>query len=150
MFTSSDEMAERTAAASPDNRSSRGDRTTVLAAERTFLAWTRTCLNLLATGTAVGSLPGLPHRALRGLVGLACAVATLAVVLAAHYRWRRSRRVLHDRGGGSEALVLTGVVLLVAVTLAMALTAQLLRTAGPHAPVSSRGPAQPTRHLANR
>ncbi|WP_328646576.1 DUF202 domain-containing protein [Amycolatopsis sp. NBC_00348] len=59
-----------------------------LANERTFLAWLRTALGLLAGGVAVHQLVPAPAGASAALAGLCVALA--AVLAAAAYpRWRR-------------------------------------------------------------
>ncbi|ANS31928.1 hypothetical protein R1CP_36610 (plasmid) [Rhodococcus opacus] len=61
-----------------------------LANERTFLAWIRTALALLAAGVAVGELfatetDGLGHTALAA----ACVTVATTLSLGAFYRWRQ-------------------------------------------------------------
>ncbi|MFI9012329.1 YidH family protein [Actinosynnema sp. NPDC053489] len=91
-----------------------------LANERTFLAWIRTALGLLAGGVAVGQL--VPPFAFPGatlLLGLMC-IALAAVLAATSYpRWRAVQRAMRaDRPlPRSPVLVVLAVgVLLVAVT----------------------------------
>ena len=118
------------------------DARNVMAAERTFLAWIRTCLTLLATGTAISSLPFLPYRELRGVIGLACVVATVPVAMVAHGQWRdwcakaSEHGLPHPRGA---AMVLVSVVLLVTATLAVAISARLVTSHS--CPGSCRRPA---------
>ena len=118
------------------------DARNVMAAERTFLAWIRTCLTLLATGTAISSLPFLPYRELRGVIGLACVVATVPVAMVAHGQWREWCAKASEHGlprPRSAAMLLLSVVLLVTATLAVAISARLVT---PHnCPGSCRRPA---------
>ncbi|WP_067828765.1 YidH family protein [Nocardia inohanensis] len=90
-----------------------------LANERTFLAWIRTALGLLAGGVAVQALaeqfsgPGVRRVLAMGCVGLALVIAT-----AAHGQWRRVEAAMR-RGDQLPASALvptlavgvTGVVL---------------------------------------
>lgn len=97
-----------------------------LANERTFLAWLRTSLSLLAAGVAVVQLvPAFTIPAARGITG--GLLATLAVVAAAAgvLRWQSVERAIrHDRplpaqrvpwvmAGGLVLLALFGLVLIV-------------------------------------
>ncbi|OBC11890.1 hypothetical protein A5784_03405 [Mycobacterium sp. 852013-50091_SCH5140682] len=61
-----------------------------LANERTFLAWTRTALALLAGGVAVGQLfaTGVDEGG-RRVLGLTCVVLATAVAIGAFIRWRQ-------------------------------------------------------------
>lgn len=107
------------------------DTRTVMAAERTFLAWIRTCLTLLATGATVSSFPVLPGRELREVVGLACVVAVIPVVVVAHAQWREWCRTAAHHGlprPRRTALLLLSVVLLVTTTLAGAVGVRLVAT----------------------
>ncbi len=66
-----------------------------LANERTFLAWSRTSLALVAAGVAVAQyIPDLGPPALRTALG--AGLVLLGVVLAAvsHRRWREVRRAM--------------------------------------------------------
>jgi putative membrane protein len=61
-----------------------------LANERTFLAWIRTALGLLAAGVAVVQLlPDLGPRWLRLTAGLALAGLSLLLAATSHRRWRQ-------------------------------------------------------------
>lgn len=82
-----------------------------LANERTFLAWLRTALALLAGGVAVRALD-LPfeethERAVGGLL----VVLAVVTVAAAYVRWARTERAMRRReelpGAGVTALVAT-------------------------------------------
>lgn len=60
-----------------------------LAAERTYLAYVRTSLALLAGGVAVvGALPDAGHQGLRRAMGVILVVAGLALGATARLRWR--------------------------------------------------------------
>ncbi|SDD71540.1 YidH family protein [Actinokineospora iranica] len=66
-----------------------------LANERTFLAWVRTALALVAGGVAVAQyLPDLGAPLPRSVIGVA--LIALGAVLAAlsHRRWRRTQRAM--------------------------------------------------------
>lgn len=61
-----------------------------LANERTFLAWIRTSLTLLAAGVAVVQLfPGIGPKPLRLAAGLVLAVLSLLLAGTSHRRWRQ-------------------------------------------------------------
>ena len=60
-----------------------------LAAERTYLAYVRTALALLAAGVAVvGALPDAGHQGLRRLIGVLLVLVGLVVAGTARLRWR--------------------------------------------------------------
>lgn len=93
-----------------------------LANERTFLAWVRTALALLAAGVFLDHLdPSVPAQVSRWLstvlviLGMACAAA-------AWLRWARAERSMR-RGGPLPRSQLTGLiaVIIVAVSLAVAI-----------------------------
>lgn len=98
------------------------ERRDVLAAERTFLAWIRTCLALLAGGAALGTFRMLPHPTLRAVVGVACLVCAAGLAVAALRSWNRVRRAAGADllvPGPGAASVLTAAVLVIAVALAV-------------------------------
>jgi inner membrane protein YidH len=73
---------EATAEGEPDYRMS-------LAAERTYLAYVRTALALLAGGVAVvGAFPDSGQEILRRSIGVVLVLAGLGVAVAARPRWR--------------------------------------------------------------
>ena len=97
------------------------------ASERTYLAYLRTSLALLATGIAVvGALPDAGHEAIRRWMGAALVIAGLSTALGARSRWRRLEAVM--RSGGAlprsavdllavGAVVVTGILGLVFIAL---------------------------------
>lgn len=103
----------------------------VLAAERTFLAWIRTSLTLLATGAAVSSLPLLPDRRLRALAGLVCVAAAALVAVMAHLQWRGWSAAAASHGlprPRRTALLLISVVLVVTTALTGAIGVRVMAT----------------------
>ncbi len=64
--------------------------------ERTFLAWSRTSLALLAAGLAVSELlppfPGVPWG--RHLIGIPLILLAAAVALISHGEWKANQRAL--------------------------------------------------------
>lgn len=67
----------------------------ILANERTFLAWIRTALALLAAGVAVRQI-ALPFalRHGRGPLSDLCLTLAVALVLLAYQRWRAAHRAM--------------------------------------------------------
>jgi putative membrane protein len=94
-----------------------------LANERTFLAWVRTALGLVAGGVAVRELlPGLATKDARTALAALC-IALAAVLSAGSYpRWRRVQRAMR-RGlplpRSPLIVLLAGGVLLLAVFAAV-------------------------------
>lgn len=61
------------------------------AAERTYLAYLRTSLALLAAGVAVvGAFPQAGHEDLRRVMGVVLVVSGLATAVGARSRWKRA------------------------------------------------------------
>ena len=92
-----------------------------LANERTFLAWIRTSLALIAAGAAVTSLlPELGSPGPRSLLGLSLLLLGMTVAAMAYRRWDRNERALRS-GSALPATSLTGVLAagVVVVTLAL-------------------------------
>jgi putative membrane protein len=87
----------------------------VLANERTFLAWIRTALALLAAGVAVRQI-ALPFtvRHGRGLLSDLCLGLAVAVVVLAYQRWRAAHRAMAEGaplpGAGIVRLLAFGMV----------------------------------------
>lgn len=98
-----------------------------LANERTFLAWIRTALALIAGGVALANLvPELTPELLRD--GLAVLLVVLAVVLAirSHARWDRAERAIRtdqplEVGGGLVRLLAAGTTVVGAGVLVLLL-----------------------------
>lgn len=92
-----------------------------LANERTFLAWIRTSLALIAAGAAVTSLlPRLGAQGTRAALGLLLLLLGMTLAAASYRRWDRNERAL--RLGAplpptSLTRVLAGGVVLVTVAL---------------------------------
>ncbi|MEV0432771.1 DUF202 domain-containing protein [Nocardia sp. NPDC050413] len=92
-----------------------------LANERTFLAWIRTALGLLAGGVAVHTLVQPPRLAgFAGVITLACLVMSLAVAVGAYRHWRQVNRAM--RAGGP----LPGTVLVPVLSVGVAVIAVLV------------------------
>lgn len=98
-----------------------------LANERTYLAWVRTTLALVAAAVAVVQL--VPEFRVAGgqlVIGLALALTALGTSVYAYRRWQRNERAMrhsaplpHSRGMIVLASVLVGVVALITVLLAL-------------------------------
>lgn len=70
-----------------------------LANERTFLAWLRTALGLVAGGVALQQLvPGLAPEGPRTLLAALCIGLALVIAAASYPRWRAVQRAM-ARGG---------------------------------------------------
>jgi putative membrane protein len=90
-----------------------------MAAERTYLAYVRTALALLAAGVAVaGALPDAGHENLRRVMGIVLVLAGLLVAATARARWRTVDAAMR-RGAplprGKTPLALSAAVVIVAV-----------------------------------
>ncbi len=97
-----------------------------LANERTFLAWLRTSLSLLAAGVAVVQLvPAFPLPGARAVTGALLAVLAVVAAASGVLRWRSVETAIrHDRplprqrvpwalGAGLVVLALFGLALIV-------------------------------------
>ena len=94
-----------------------------LANERTFLAWLRTALGLLAGGVAVHQLVPSPAAASGVLAGL-CVVLAAILAATAYPRWRRvqvAMRAGEPLPRSLMILVLTGGLLVLIVAAAVLL-----------------------------
>ena len=70
-----------------------------LAAERTYLAYVRTALALIAAGVAVvGALPHLGQETLRQIIGVLLVVLGVMVALVARQRWRAVIEAMRQSG----------------------------------------------------
>lgn len=90
-----------------------------LANERTFLAWIRTALALLALGVGIEALALHIHPVLRFIASLIFILLAVVAVVHSWVSWQRDERALRARAvlpGPS-----TGIVIVVGVTLAIAL-----------------------------
>ena len=90
-----------------------------LAAERTYLAYVRTALALLAAGVAVaGALPDAGHENLRRVMGVVLVLAGLLLAATARARWRAVDTAMR-RGEplplGRTPLALSAAVVVVAL-----------------------------------
>lgn len=93
-----------------------------LANERTFLAWTRTALALIAAGVSLAAFVEDFPRGLREAVAIVLILTGVATALSAFTRWMRTEAALrHDRPlpGPGLAPVLTAGLTVVAVVLAV-------------------------------
>ncbi len=68
-----------------------------LANERTFLAWARTALGLLATGLAVAELLDSEPRAARLVISVPLIVMAAVIGIVSYPRWRALERALRLR-----------------------------------------------------
>lgn len=86
--------------------------------ERTFLAWVRTALALLAGGVALHAVSDIPHRR---AVGSAVIVLSMGASVLAFTRWavaeRAMRRQLPLHGFAGGAIIAVGVIVLAVAML---------------------------------
>ncbi|WP_024799635.1 YidH family protein [Nocardia sp. BMG51109] len=76
-----------------DREESEPDYRFTLANERTYLAWIRTALGLLAGGVAVHTLAqSFHHAALRRALALSCIVLAVMICVGAYTHWRDVQR----------------------------------------------------------
>jgi putative membrane protein len=97
-----------------------------LAAERTYLAYVRTALALLAGGVAVvGALPHAGHEGLRRVIGVLLVIVGLLLAITARMRWRDVDTAMRrgDALPRSRAItpVTVGVVLAAVLALVLVL-----------------------------
>jgi putative membrane protein len=114
METGSEESAKDPTGAEPDYRFT-------LANERTFLAWIRTSLALLAAAVALGHLlPGFGPDLLRKIASVALAVAATGTAAISVLRWRGVQEAV-DRGDplprSVTPWVLSGLLLAIGVII---------------------------------
>jgi putative membrane protein len=98
-----------------------------LANERTFLAWIRTALAMLAAGVAVVQLfPDLGPRPLRLAAGLVLAAMSLLLAATSHRRWRDVDQAIRSRTAlgrpWQPALTAVGVSITVIIAMILMLT----------------------------
>nr|WP_253862857.1 DUF202 domain-containing protein [Prauserella halophila] len=99
-----------------------------MANERTFLAWLRTALGLVAGGVAIQQLvPGLASDGPRTLLAALCVGLALVIAAAAYPRWRAVQRAM-ARGDPLPRNVLLatlggGIVVLTALALVLVVVA---------------------------
>jgi putative membrane protein len=102
-----------------------------LANERTFLAWIRTALALIAGGLACAQfLPPLPITHLREIIAVALLVLGAVVALRAVDHWARTERAMRlkqDLPGSKFPAVLALVVALGALLLVVIVLVQAFR-----------------------
>lgn len=100
-----------------------------LANERTFLAWLRTGLALLAGAVALASLVhNFGPRPVRIAITVLLLILSLTVTIGAYVRWDRAERALRENRSlpmdPFPRLVVTGVVLVIAGAAALVLLAE--------------------------
>ncbi len=82
-----------------------------LANERTFLAWVRTALAMLAAGVAVGQIFVVEsHRHLHQVVGLVCVAMAASLAVGAFLRWRQVQAAMRRDAPLPSSLLVRGVV----------------------------------------
>ncbi|MCX6422863.1 MAG: DUF202 domain-containing protein [Actinobacteria bacterium] len=84
----------------------------ILANERTFLAWMRTALGLVAGGVALDQFVAIDQRSWAiGVIAVVTVFLGAAVALIGIYRWRNADVAMHEGVSipRSNALLITGV-----------------------------------------
>jgi putative membrane protein len=106
------------AGAEPDYRFS-------LANERTFLAWIRTALALVAAGVAVDAFPVSASERLQTWLAVLLVLLGMACAIASWFRWARAERAIRTHqplpSSGLTAWLALGLVVVAAVLLAFGL-----------------------------
>nr|WP_036495758.1 DUF202 domain-containing protein [Nocardia sp. BMG111209] len=98
-----------------------------LANERTFLAWMRTALGLLAGGVAVHELVQPFRRyGVRTAIALSCIVLAVVVAIGAYGRWRHVERVMREGTRLPRTLMVPILAIGIAVVAALACLGVLL------------------------
>lgn len=98
-----------------------------LANERTFLAWIRTALGLLAGGVAVHTLVApLRLAGFAGVIAGSCLVMSLVVAVGAYRHWRRVNVVMRAGGALPGTLLVPILSAGVAVVAVLACVAMVL------------------------
>ncbi|GGR51585.1 putative membrane protein [Nocardioides luteus] len=95
-----------------------------LANERTFLAWARTVLGLLAGAVALHSFQVPTSEGVRDGVVLVLVLTAILCTVFAMIRWARVERAMRERRplpAFSAGFILAGALLLIAVLLGVAL-----------------------------
>jgi putative membrane protein len=93
-----------------------------LAAERTYLAYVRTALALLAGGVAVvGALPHAGHEGLRRVIGVLLVVVGLLLAVTARLRWREVDAAMRRGEALPRARAVTPVTVGVVLAAVLAL-----------------------------
>lgn len=101
-----------------------------LANERTFLAWIRTSLALLAASVAVVQfVPDVGTSAIRETFGIVLAVLAACSAAGASWRWAATQRAMR-RGQQLRQGALPTTLSIVMTLLALAVTVVLLRALG--------------------
>ncbi|MEV6768135.1 DUF202 domain-containing protein [Nocardia sp. NPDC051030] len=81
-----------------------------LANERTFLAWMRTALGLLAGGVAVHELVRpFRHHGVRTAIAMACLVLAAVIAVGAYGRWRHVQAAM-ERGAPMPRTVMVPIL----------------------------------------
>lgn len=97
-----------------------------LANERTFLAWLRTGLALVAGAVALaGLLPNFGPPAIRVSITVLLLVLAVTVTVGAYARWERAERALREGAslpvGLLPRLIVTGLVIVIAASAVLLL-----------------------------
>lgn len=94
-----------------------------LANERTFLAWARTALALLAGAAALDALDLPLDDAVQGVLAALLALAGFAVAVTSWVGWSRTERAMREGTplpGNPAMLLVVGVLVVVGLVLAVA------------------------------
>ena len=96
-----------------------------LANERTFLAWIRTALALVAGGVALDAFPVSASERLQTWLAALLVLLGMACAIASWFRWARAERAIRTHqplpSSGPTAWLALGLVVVAAVLLAFGL-----------------------------
>ena len=120
----------RRVAAEDPSAGSEPDPRFTFANERTFLAWNRTALALIAGGLAVAQFFDEGSRGSRLAIAAPLVLLGAALALTSHGRWRANQRALRlgePLPGSALPRVLAGGVALVGIVAAVVVAIELIR-----------------------
>jgi putative membrane protein len=104
---------------------------TLLANDRTYLAWVRTSLSLVAGGVAVAKLlPALEVPGGRRAVGILLVGLGAAMLIFAFRQWRENDELIRAGRGIAKGRGLQLISVVASITVALGLVIALLNTAG--------------------
>lgn len=102
---------------------------TLLANDRTYLAWVRTAFSIVAGGVAVAKLvPPLDFPVGRKTLGMLLVVLGASMLVVAYRQWRGNDVLIRQGGGISKGRGLELISVFVSITVALSFLVALLNT----------------------